>query len=626
VKLRAGIVVAGVALAALLTPAFGAGANRAPTLRNAPGTGFPDRDYFLQFPSKVQLTPGTVSVTENGEPVIGLSIEAPGGTASGAILLVDASKSMTGKPIKGAMAAGRAFMVERNADLPVAVVAFNPAINVLADFSTDKHTLAVAVGKAPPLSYETHTYDALEKAAQMAKHQGLERTTVVLLSDGQELGSNASYDEALQAVKEANIRVISIGLSSRFYNSSTLKRIAADTGGTYIEVKKASQLVPLYSSLSSQISNLYVVTYRSLLAPQVKANVKVAAKGFPPATAHYTTPKLNVTPSGTFNRTWLDKVIESPYLMVFVIVAVLALLAFAIVSALDVRSRSMKRRMAHYVNIPTEEEGRLRREEVAAMLAERAERKFKSYKWWQNFERDVEIAGFQASPITMLGWALIAGILTSIVFAILLQSLWGLLVGLVAPGVMRFVVSLRLSRKRAEFAEQLPDNVDVLAGALRAGHSLVGAMNVMVDGAAEPSRDEFRRVMQDEQLGVPIDEALMVMSERMANEDLEQVALVTRLSREAGGNTAEVLDRVVDNIRGKMELRRLVKVLTAQGRMARWILTVLPVALAGWILVINPDWLDPLFDTTLGNVSLVLWVVLLLVGSFILKKITDIVV
>ena len=627
-RLREGFVVAGLALAALLTPALADGAKGGgvPTLKNAPGTGFPDRMYILQLPRKTPVEQAGVSVSENGDPVVGLDLEAPGGTASGAILLVDASKSMTGKPIRSAMAAGRAFMVERKADLPVAVVAFNPEVNVLSDFSTDKHQLAVAVGKAPPLAYETHTYDALVKAAQMAKDQGLERTTVVLLSDGQELESNASYEDALNALKEANVRVISVGLSSRFYNSATLKRVAADTGGTYIEVKNPNQLVPIYASLSSQISNQYLVTYRSLLPPQVKADVRVTVKGFPTATAHYVTPTLSFSPSGTFDRTWLDKVIESPYLMVFVIVAVLALVAFAIISALDVRSRSMKRRMSHYVNIPTEEEGRLRREEVAAMLAERAERKFKSYRWWQSFERDVEIAGFESSAITMLGWCLIGGIIASIVFALLLQSLWGLLVGLVAPGIMRFIVSLRLSRKRAAFGEQLPDNIDVLAGALRAGHSLVGALNVMVEGAAEPSRDEFRRVMQDEQLGVPIDEAVTVMATRMANEDLEQVALVTRLSREAGGNTAEVLDRVVDNIRGKMELRRLVKVLTAQGRMARWILTVLPVALAGWILVINPDWLDPLFHDRLGNVALVMWVVMLLIGSYILKKITEIVV
>ena len=102
-------------------------------------------------------------------------------------------------------------------------------------------------------------------------------------------------------------------------------------------------------------------------------------------------------------------------------------------------------------------------------------------------------------------------------------------------------------------------------------------MNVMLDGAAEPFKSEFRRVLQDEQLGVPLDDALMVMSRRMDNLDVEQVAIVTRLQREAGGNTAEVLDRVVDNIRGRMELQRLVRVLTAQGRIARYILTAIPV-------------------------------------------------
>ena len=102
-------------------------------------------------------------------------------------------------------------------------------------------------------------------------------------------------------------------------------------------------------------------------------------------------------------------------------------------------------------------------------------------------------------------------------------------------------------------------------------------MNVMLEGAAEPFKSEFRRVLQDEQLGVPLDDALMVMAGRMDNLDVEQVAIVTRLQREAGGNTAEVLDRVVDNIRGRMELQRLVQVLTAQGRIARYILTAIPV-------------------------------------------------
>jgi tight adherence protein B len=75
-----------------------------------------------------------------------------------------------------------------------------------------------------------------------------------------------------------------------------------------------------------------------------------------------------------------------------------------------------------------------------------------------------------------------------------------------------------------------------------------------------------------------------------------------------------------------MELQRLVRVLTAQGKLARWILTALPLCLVGFLLVVNPDWLDPLFETMMGRLALGLWVVLLVVGTYMLKKITEIVV
>jgi tight adherence protein B len=215
-------------------------------------------------------------------------------------------------------------------------------------------------------------------------------------------------------------------------------------------------------------------------------------------------------------------------------------------------------------------------------------------------------------------------VLSSLVVALAAQTLWGLLAGLAAPFVARVFVKSRVTAKRKAFGEQLPDNLDVLAGALRAGHSLVGAMNVMVDGADEPSKSEFRRVISDEQLGVPIDQALMVTSQRMDNVDIEQVAIVTRLQREAGGNTAEVLDRVVENIRGRMEIRRLIRVLTAQGRLARWVLTGLPLVLVGFLMVINPDWLDPLTATNVGRAFLVLWALMLIAGSVVIKRIVEI--
>jgi len=221
------------------------------------------------------------------------------------------------------------------------------------------------------------------------------------------------------------------------------------------------------------------------------------------------------------------------------------------------------------------------------MLAEQAQRRVGGQRWWQNFERDVELGGFSLSAVTLAGWTVIGGILGSIAFALALQSLWGLLIGLIAPVLMRFVVRVRVSRKRAAFGEQLPDNLDVLAGSLRAGHSLIGAMSVMMEGADQPSRTEFRRVIQDEQLGVPIDQALMVMMQRM-------------------------------------EIRRLIRVLTAQGRLAMWILMAMPIALTGFILLINPSHLNPLFERTIGNAFLVAWFVMMVAGYFVIKKIVKI--
>jgi tight adherence protein B len=621
-----GLAVVGAALAALLTPALASGqGTKGATIRETTDSGFPDKIYTLQLPQKKTVTAENLAITENGGPVLAVSVEAPG-AANAAILLIDASNSMAGAPIAGAMTAARAFMAQRNANLPVAVMTFGPEQSLLTGFTTDEGELAAAVADAPPLAEGTHIYDALVDAAELTRDEGLDRATVVLLSDGTDVGSGATRADALAELADASVRVFSVGLKSKQYDPEALKAIAGQTGGTYAESATPAALETIFSAISARLANEYTVAYRSLLPPQTKAAVKVEVAGFTAASASYTTPAIDFSRKGKFDQTWADEVITSGYLMAFVIVSVLALMAFALLTAFDVRSRSMKRRMAHYVNIPSEEEGRARRAEVTAMLAERAESRVRGHRWWQSFERDVEIADFKASPMTLVGWALIAGILTSIVCAIGLQSFGGLLVGLLAPVGLRLFVSLKLARKRAAFGEQLPDNLEVLAGALRAGHSLVGAMNVMVEGAAEPSKTEFRRVMQDEQLGVPIDETLMVMATRMANPDVEQVALVTRLQREAGGNTAEVLDRVVENIRGKMELRRLVKVLTAQGRMARWILTALPIVLAGWILVINPDWLDPLFETNLGRFALVMWVVMLIIGSYILKKITEIVV
>jgi tight adherence protein B len=181
-----------------------------------------------------------------------------------------------------------------------------------------------------------------------------------------------------------------------------------------------------------------------------------------------------------------------------------------------------------------------------------------------------------------------------------------------------------LTRKRRAFAEQLPDNLEVLSAALRAGHSLVGALSAVVESAPEPSYSEFRRVIAEEQLGVPLEEALGTVVERMDNRDLDQVALVARLQRETGSSAAEVIDRVIETVRSRADLRRLVRTLTTQGRLSRWILTGLPIALALILPLLNPGYLDPLLHRSAGQVLLVFTAIFVISGSLVIGKIVNI--
>src|SRR6202008_4017013 len=107
------------------------------------------------------------------------------------------------------------------------------------------------------------------------------------------------------------------------------------------------------------------------------------------------------------------------------------------------------------------------------------------------------------------------------------------------PYLAREWVNRTLARRRNRFAEQLPDALQVIASALRSGHSLARALSVVGESASEPMKSEMQRVVADEQLGIPMQDSLAVVAERMASSDVEQLALVAELQGEAGGNAAE---------------------------------------------------------------------------------------
>jgi tight adherence protein B len=363
--------------------------------------------------------------------------------------------------------------------------------------------------------------------------------------------------------------------------------------------------------------------------PKTPVVVHLSVQGVPGvATAEYTTPALHITPVGAYHPSAFDRVVQSGWTMIVVALLLAALFGWAVSRATKGRKDALVERVAGFVSVQRPEKTdrpKTQEERVARSLVARFRQTGSGTRpgWAERLGSTLELADIEMEPLqvvalTFLGTVLMMAILGAIIGAP------GVLIALVTPFIVRAWVRRRIAKKRAAFAEQLPDNLDVLASALRAGHSLVSALSVVADDAVEPAKSEFQRVLAEEQFGVQLEDAFHVVVERMDNRDLDQVALVARLQREVGSNSAEVLDRVVETVRGRMELRRLVRTLTAQGRFSRWVLTGLPIVLALILAVVGRSYMAPLFHTSTGQIMLVIVGCMVALGSYIIKRIVDI--
>jgi tight adherence protein B len=262
---------------------------------------------------------------------------------------------------------------------------------------------------------------------------------------------------------------------------------------------------------------------------------------------------------------------------------------------------------------------------VTARSPEWADRLFGGRRWWSVFKEKVELARIERPP----GEIVLTTAIVTLAAALILSLLTGapalaIVILVLAPTIMLTIVNQRLARLRTQFGEQLPAHLQELASAMRAGHSFVGALRTIAESAAEPMRTELDRVLADEQLGVPLDAALQPMGERMVCDDVQQVALVAALHERTGGNMAAVLDQVAEGARERMELRRELRSLTAQGRLSRWVMTALPLVVLFFMSVINWSYVRPLFLTSAGVILLLFAMGMVMMGSLVMKAIVNV--
>ena len=198
--------------------------------------------------------------------------------------------------------------------------------------------------------------------------------------------------------------------------------------------------------------------------------------------------------------------------------------------------------------------------------------------------------------------------------------LLGLLMVVLVPLGARLLVAFKAGRRQAAFADQLDDSLQLMASSLRAGHSLLRAVDAVSQDAVSPTAEEFSRIVNETRVGRDLSDSLDEVAARMGSDDFTWVAQAIAIHREVGGNLAEVLDAVGHTIRERNQIRRQVKALSAEGKLSAIVLGALPFAIVGFISMTNPAYLAKFTESVAGYGMLAAVVVLMLMGGFWLKK------
>jgi tight adherence protein B len=236
----------------------------------------------------------------------------------------------------------------------------------------------------------------------------------------------------------------------------------------------------------------------------------------------------------------------------------------------------------------------------------------------------LERSGMRMRPAEWMATQIVATVGLGLAGAFLLSVFALPIGGLLGWLGCRLVMSRKIAKRAAAFEEQLPDALQLLAGALRSGFALNQALGAVVREGTEPVASELGRAMQEVRLGATLEDALAATAERMDSNDMRLVVMSIRTAREVGGNLAEVLMTTAYTMRERVQLRGQVQVLSAEGRISAKVLIGLPILLSGYLFAFRRAYFAILYTTGPGIAMLVIGIGLLVTGGFWLNRLTKI--
>ena len=552
----------------------------------------------------------------------------------GIVLAIDTSESMEEEnAFQQAIVAAEEFVEAKEPGDQIAIVGFGSTVDVAADFTANEADLLEAIGTLG-IGGGTALYDAVRESVNLFDGTDLV-PNIVLLTDGRDTDSDSSEDAAASLLGQSNALLYALGIDNGGLALGPLERLAGDTGGAVLSSTDPNELTAFYSEVQERLRQQFRTTFVSETEDEGASNVTF--------TIGATSDEASFTPGAALSSPrQLEPVVvadndgvsalQGPVFLWIALLLVL-LAVFGVVLAIGMSiigdRRSLDRVLQPYsdgfVAPDDEDEDRLATtailQRAVALTGQFAERR----GVLQRVEGMLERANLPLRAAEAIFFSLVAVLIVAVLAAAASGSIViGVIVLIIAALVPPAVVFFLADRRRAQFQEQLPDLLALLASTLRSGYSLMQGVEAAAQEVIEPTKRELQRVVTEARLGMPLEDALHNVSVRMASRDFEWAVMAIGIQRAVGGNLAELLDTVSDTMRARDRLRRDIKSLTAEGRVSAFVLGILPIAIGLVIYTLNPDYIQALFDRTLGLIMLGAAGVLMVVGFGWMYKIIDI--
>ena len=600
----------------------------------------------IGLPDSGTVDAASVRVSLAGEPVdavatkIGDAKGTPGSQvpevdpqAREAMLVLDASGSMRGSRLAAAKAAAVRYARVLPADVSVGLVTFADRPRQALAPTADRAALRSALSRVKARG-NTALYDAVQVAQSAFGKKSIQRR-MLILSDGEDTSSRRRLADATRSLSGTSTGVDAVGIDVTGDQVTVLQKLATAGSGRVLRTSGLEQLGSAFVEAARTFSEQVTVTAN--IPPELAgqavtlgATLKAGGKSLTAQSrvqleaAH---PRA-ATPSSASPTTFA---VATPPLKVMAL-AFAGLLGLGLLIAWRPRpghgGQGRIDQLDAYQWSESKESGTIAPVEghVAGFALSVAEKLMRSAGSRSRIAVDLERAGMRIRPQEWIilrvsaGSALVAAITVltrSLVFGVLLGSLLGWLGS-------RAYVQVKARRRSAEFADQLPDSLQLIASSLRSGFSLSQALDGVVREGSEPIASEFGRALAESRLGVRLEDALESCATRMRSQDLAWVVMAVRISRDVGGNLAEVLLNTVHTMRERAQLARQIRALSAEGRLSAYVLIGLPLVVTGWFSLVKPEYLRPLYTSAPGIIMLVVAAAGMVVGSFWMSRVVKV--